>query len=382
MGSWANTLFVKADDARTVVAEIETLLLERGYKPGAAPAKSQVGAGWMARQDQELVADFFAQGAPGGTQAGAAVKRSNVDSGFKQDDFDDEFDEDLDVGGFDEDGDPDDGRFGVYGDFPSAEPEAHNVCIFEPRAGWVGVMDSSLEGNLELTRELSARLSADTMLVLVNDSDSWNYLMYRDGVEFDEFDSANGAMDDDGDEPTGEWLEAMENQDDDKLHELLMSKAPQNIKFPHPDIGLSFQLGALGAKIASGQATFWERLKYRWLSLKFLFKLLTGGFSAQKMDFGFDVPHTPMDDDTLARHLERIKAFFPNASENELRELLPKCRFPSEDPLRKFLAIVGLPWFYAYLSYDYLSEHSERELASHGIVQVAELRFNPPGAAA
>ena len=61
---------------------------------------------------------------------------------------------------------------------------------------------------------------------------------------------------------------------------------------------------------------------------------------------------------------------------------MPKCRFPSEDLLRKFLAIVGLPWFYAYLSYDYLSEHSERELAKHDIVQVIELRFDPPGEAA
>ncbi len=89
-----------------------------------------------------------------------------------------------------------------------------------------------------------------------------------------------------------------------------------------------------------------------------------------------------MDDDTLARHIERIKAFFPNADETKLRELLPQCRFPSEDLLRKFLAIVGLPWFYAYLSYDYLAEHSEHELAGHDIVQATELRFDPPGTAA
>jgi hypothetical protein len=206
--------------------------------------------------------------------------------------------------------------------------------------------------------------------------------MHRNGVPFDEFDSAGGDFDDDGAEPTGEWLAAMENEDEEKLHELLMSKAPKNVKFPSPDIGIPFQIATLGAKIATGQATFWERLKYRWLSLKFLFKLLTGGFSEEKMDFGFDIPHTEINDEDLDKHIERTKAFFPNASDEELRKLLPKCRFPSEDLLRKYLAIVGLPWFYAYLSYSYLSEHSEQELKSHGIVPATELRFDPPGAAA
>ena len=195
----------------------------------------------------------------------------------------------------------------------------------------MAVMDSSLEGNIELARELSAELKTDTMLVMVNDSDSWYYWLHRNGQSFDEFDSAGGAFDDDAGEPTGEWLKAIEEEDEDKLHELLMANAPQNIKFPHPNIGLPFQMAVLGAKIASGEASFWERLKYRWLSFKFLFKLLTGGFREEKMDYGFDIPHTPLDDDALARHIERIKAFFPKASEKELRELLPKCRFPSED---------------------------------------------------
>jgi hypothetical protein len=407
MGSWANTLFVKADNAEAVAKEIETTLLARGYKLNTAPAKSQVGPGWMARQDEELVAEYFGkrdgasdEGSDAGQfrsgRGGAGVLRrgessfdddaefdageAEFDADDLDDDFDDEFDEDLDVDAYADDEDDGGGSIG-FGGF--GDDEGRAICIFEPRAGWVGVMDSSLEGNIDLARELSARLKTDTMLVLVNDSDSWYYWMHRNGAEFDEFDSAGGDFDDDAAEPTGEWLEAIESQDEDKLHELLMSKAPQNVKFPSADIGLPFQLANLGAKIATGQATFWERLKYRWLSIKFLFKLLTGGFSEEKMDFGFDIPHAEMDDETLGQHIQRIKTFFPAVKEEqELRELLPKCRFPSEDLLRKYLAIVGLPWFYAYLSYAYLSEHSEQELASHGIVQATELRFDPPGAAA
>jgi hypothetical protein len=404
MGSWSNSLHVKCDDARAVARSIEQLLLARGYTLSTAPVKSQVGQGWMARQDEALVAEYFGKQGAGKTDNGAATSAAGFgtngdgdakgpwlggkeikagrfdDDGFYSDDFDDEFDEDLDVDEFDDD--DDDGfepvRFRAFG----GEPEARAVSIFEPRAGWVAVMDSSLEGNVELAQQLSAHLSTDTMLVLVNDSDSWYYSLHRNGLAFDEFDSSGGEFDEDGAEPTGEWLEAMENEDEEKLHELLMSKAPQNIKFPDPSIGLPFQLAILGAKIQTGQATFWERLKYRWLSLKFLWKLLTGRFTPEAMDYGFDIPHPEMDDDTIRRHIERIKALFPNANEKELRELLPKCRFPSEDLLRQFLQIVGLPSFYAYLCYTYLEEHSERELASHGIVQATELHFDPPGGAA
>lgn len=399
MGSWANTLFVKSEDVAAVATQIESLILARGFKLAAAPAKSQIGPDWTARDD-ETFAQYLSQHGDDTADASKSRPRrgglagllggrdrsfgANGDTDettfgaadFDEDEFDDEFDEDLDL----DNDDGDDGEF-AFGKFDD-EDEGRAVVIFEPRAGWVGVMDSSLEGNIELASELSARLKTDTILVMVNDSDSWNYWMHRKGAEFDEFDSANGDMDDDGAEPTGEWLAAIENEDEDKLHELLMAGAPQNIKFPSPDIGIPFQVAMLGAKIASGQATFWERLKYRWLTLKFLFKLVTGGFSEEKMDFGYDIPHTEMDDEDLNKHIQRIKEFFPDASEEELRKLLPKCRFPSEDLLRKYLAIVGLPWFYAYLSYAYLSEHSEQELASHGIVQATELRFDPPGAAA
>jgi hypothetical protein len=406
MGSWANTLFVKSDDAAAVATGIESLLLARGFKLSTTPAKSQIGPGWMARQDEALVAEVFGQrdsanGATddagqsrsgrGAVAGGRRVSSSFADNGnghqtpfgagdFDEDEFDDEFDEDLNIDDFDDDDDFD-GGFAVHGEFGD-EDEGRAVAVFKPSAGWVGVMDSALEGNIELASELSLRLATDTMLVMVNDSDSWYYWLHRNGVSFDEFDSAHGDFDDDGAEPTGEWLAAIENEDEDKLHELLMSKAPQNIKLPSADLGIPFQLATLGAKIATGQATFWERLKYRWLSIKFLFKVLTGGFSEEKMDFGYDIPHTEMDDEDLDKHIERTKAFFPKANEGDLRKLLPKCRFPSEDLLRKYLAIVGLPWFYAYLSYSYLSEHSEQELASHGIVQARELRFDPPGAAA
>ena len=141
---------------------------------------------------------------------------------------------------------------GVYGEFDDGEPEGRNVCIFEPREGWVAVMDSSLEGNIELARELSAELNTDTMLVMVNDSDSWYYWLHRNGQSFDEFDSAGGAFDDDADEPTGEWLEAMENEDEDKLHELLMAKCAAEHQVPSPEYRPAVSNGGFGGQSSSG----------------------------------------------------------------------------------------------------------------------------------
>jgi hypothetical protein len=248
MGSWANSLHVRAEDARTVVAAIEELFLARGYKLSEAPVKSRVAPGEMSRQDEALVAEITGQRTSRGGKPSANGEHTRdrfggngFDGDFGEGDFDDEFDEDFDVEGLeDDDADFEDGRFGVYGEFDDGEPEGRTVCIFEPRAGWIGVMDNSLEGNIELARELSAQLNTDTMLVMVNDSDSWYYWLHRNGVSFDEFDSAGGALDGDADEPTGEWLEAIENEDEDKLHELLMANAPQNIKFPHADVGRHF----------------------------------------------------------------------------------------------------------------------------------------------
>ena len=234
----------------------------------------------MARQDEALVAEYFGEEgiagwkqatgggkssgparSPGrfagddrpfsvnGDRAGKGFGGRDLDGDFGESDFDDEFDADFDVEGMDEDDDDfDAGPLGVYGDFDNGEPDGRNVCVFEPREGWVAVMDSSLEGNIELARELSAELKTDTMLVMVNDSDSWYYWLHRNGQSFDEFDSAGGAFDDDAGEPTGEWLKAIEEEDEDKLHELLMAKCAAEHQVPSPEYRPAVSNGGFGGE--------------------------------------------------------------------------------------------------------------------------------------
>ncbi|MGZ7274476.1 hypothetical protein ACXWPL_09590, partial [Streptococcus pyogenes] len=71
------------------------------------------------------------------------------------------------------------------------------LSIFKPVAGWVGILDNDLGGAATLARELSRVLQTDTLLVCVNDSDSWAYSFHRHGEQADEFDSS-------GEEPGAE----------------------------------------------------------------------------------------------------------------------------------------------------------------------------------
>jgi hypothetical protein len=136
------------------------------------------------------------------------------------------------------------------------------------------------------------------------------------------------------------------------------------------------ELAALRAQIKSGKSTWWQRMRCRWLWLKFLVKLATGRYRPHGMGMGFDIPRkTPLDAASLDDHLARIKQFFPRMVEAELRRLLPVSRFPAEDLLADFLRFVGLPKLYAYLSYDYLEDFGTRELRADGIRLAHELRF-------
>ena len=111
----------------------------------------------------------------------------------------------------------------------------------------------------------------------------------------------------------------------------------------------------------------------------FRFQVLAGWLGWRPMELGFDMPRvTPLDRETLDRHVARLREVFPEADADALRRLLPLNRFPAEELLGDFFDLVGLPRLYAYLSSTYIEEHAEDELADEGIVGAAELHFLPP----
>lgn len=331
MGSWANSLQVRHRDARVVAEAIRAVLTDEGYLPDASPPRA-------AAVPVTLRAEW-----PGGHSTA--------------------------VGDFPADSGP------VYGD-PDGPRE---VCVYQPVQGWVGVLDS---GDVtRLAPALAGRLDTEAILVLVNDSDSWVYELYRGGVRIDAFDSS-GEDDDDG-APSPELRAAAERGDQREVERLaerdLLAHAPQGPVVLHDGTALRPpELALLGQRVRAGHATFRERWRYWWLTARFLFRLLTGRLRPDRLPFGFDIPRaTPLDDAALQRHLAHLLAVFPQASEVTLRRLLPQSRFPAEDLLADFLATVGLPPLYAQLSHGYLEDFTDGELADAGIRLASTLRFLP-----
>lgn len=342
MGSWANSLHVKHQDAEIVKNAIRLLLLGQSYREQSVATPRLLSVAHVAEQDLPM-------------EPAAPMYAADL-SDWEEDDDDDLEDEDASV-------------------FVPTElaPEQRGICVFRARHGWVGVLDS---GNIfELAELLSAQLRTDALTVMVDDSDAWTYQLHRSGLPFDSFNSSGATDEDDALSP--EMMAAMANEDEAAILREMLKRAPQGpIHMPDGSALLPPELALLGERIKSGNASFWQRCRYWWLLGKFLFRLVTGRWQAHPIDMGFDIPRTtPLDAAALARLVERVQAVFPHTGQKALRELLPLNRFPSEELLRNFLAIVDLPSFYAYLNYDYLEEHTLEELSDEGIVWAGEMRF-------
>ena len=325
MGSWANSLHVRHADPQAVADAIRAIVLSGEYQLSTAPSRTAAvnEAADPDRDDEEIDAD------------------------------------DLEA-------------FGA--------PEPRNIAVYRPVNGWVGVLDS---GEVhDLAAELSARLHTDALLVMVNDSDGWVYGLYRDGEEHDNF-SSLGDEEHDGD-VSPELQAAMDRGDEAEVERLMMREVMAHmptgpVTMPFAVAGMPPAMARIRGRMLTGQAWFWERWYYRWLWLRFMFQVITGRWQpGEPEEMGFDVPRsTPLDPAALTRHVERLREFFPAADEAALRRLLPRSRFPAEHLLADFLDIVGLPRRYADLSYSYLPDFSERELAVEGVVRVATLHFDP-----
>lgn len=326
MGSWANSIHVKHADHGAVGNAVREAF--------AGPLK--------ARQTQLQVATV---GAGGHDDDG-------LDSELNEDDFDAE-------------------------DFNGEDSGPRKVRILKPINGWTGVLDSEAMVP-DLAQELSRELATDALWVGVNDSDGWMFQLYRCGKLLDEFDSLGESEDDDA-AFEAKMREAEASNDpkavEKAVQEMFEKHAPKGpIVMPDGLSMLPHGLVHLGTKVDAGTATFWERIKYRWIGLSFLFRVVTGRFKPDDAAFGFDIPRgKELSPDEVNRLVANVRLIFPEGDEKQLRELLPQSRFPAEGLLGDFLAIIGLPRTYQHLSYEYIGEFSKRELKAEGIVEVAHI---------
>jgi hypothetical protein len=339
MGSWANSVHVRADNPAAVIDTIRAILLESGHRLHTG------------------------QGAPVGA-ASILPFQDTVEEDLTDDHDEDDWEDTRDR-------------------FAGRRENVRSIRVNRPCQGWIGILDS--EAFSGLGEQLSARLKTDALSVLVNDSDAWYYELRRRGQPFDEFDSSGEDPDGEGEGAFSPELQAAIARGDEATVERLMERelmahVPTGpIWFPFGGIAPPPELTLLRQRIADGRGGFRDRLRCFWLSVRYRFQVFMALLGWRPMQLGFDIPRvTPLDSATLDRHVARLRDFFPAVDVRALRRLLQLNRFPAEDLLADFFGIIGLPRLYAYLSYNYLEDHGEDELAEEGIVQAAELHFLTP----
>jgi hypothetical protein len=349
MGSWANSIHVRHNNPAVVADAVRAIFLGQGYKAGEA----QTVRAAVAEADDALPERL--------PQPEHVAPEYDFDSDEDQEAFE------RDLEGYDENA--------PYGGEAMVEDSGpRRVSIYRPRGGWIGILDSVSFGDLGSI--LSARLQTDALDVYVNDSDAWGYVLHRKGKKHDAFDTSGDPTGEGEEENNAELLAAIERGDEREVERIMFANAPQGpIVFHDGRMAPPPEMGMLRVRMKEGKATLGDRFRYAWLWIKFQFRKL---FSfVWPPAFGFDVPQVkPLDAATLDEHIAKLRGVFPEASEAALRTLLPQSRFPAEGLLAEFLQIIGLPARYSDLSFDYVSDFGEDELAADGIVHELTLSFS------
>lgn len=226
--------------------------------------------------------------------------------------------------------------------------------------GWVGVLDSNVMEFSSLAAELSRRLETQAVLFMVNDSDSWHYVLYRHGIQVDEFDSSGGAAgeyewgDDSPDIipmfPTGGFEEQIQEMQQQLAHEM-------------PD-----EIRDIQERINQGTVTPEELTRFgQWIEEQ----------SQQMMDQVIPLSARPSPPkETLAPHVQKLRSILPpDVDDHQVLDLLGKQAVFAEETLAEFLQLVGIAPVFANLSYAYAQEYTMDDLASEGVKMVAHLCF-------
>jgi hypothetical protein len=258
--------------------------------------------------------------------------------------------------------------------------------VSEAREGWVSVLDSDLMQSLSLAAALSGELESEAIQVMVNDSDSWHYQLYRAGEHVDEFDSSGGEGFAD-DDRAARLLGAMGGGGIEDLQAILERARQWQEQMQQtmpPEIREILQ------RLVTGRATPEESLKYsQWMSaegprLMENAKDFFAGFSKDSLSGfspGLDAHlGRPADrDDVLTHlqpHLEQLRPLLKSGVTDEqvLKALGAQAIF-AEDLLEGFLPLLGIHFFYAYLSYRYLGDCSPPDQEPDAIRMAEHLKF-------
>ena len=337
MGSWANSVHVRTDDADAVTDAVRTMLTDLGCRPS----------------DEAPVGD----------------------------------------------------------DLLASASSLRAIRVSEPHQGWVSLLDSDLALGSELALEVSERLSTHALSVLVDDSDSWHYMLFASGDLIDEFDSMGEVDYDDllDDDLPEDLLSSMAGPEMAELQQQFAERAEdfqQRIQDSMPP-----EIREMAARWESGQAPTPEEMQRygEWLNrdmpdlmaemqemIAQLMPMLADQAEAappprlmddEEADAGDEQELSEeerawlrLDQLDLAEHAEALGPLFAEGvGSARLAVALRAQSVFAEDDLRAFLPLLGIAPVWADLSYRYFEEFTPDELADEGVRIAAHLTFERGG---
>lgn len=250
-------------------------------------------------------------------------------------------------------------------------PTLRGLRVSEAHEGWVGLLDSDLIHASSLAEDLSRRLETCAIQFMVNDSDSWHYLLWRHGRQVDEFDSSGGLT---GSPEMDEQLAGMA----DMISGGGLADFEERLREAEQEMwrNLPPEIREIQQRIQEGTATPEDMHAFgEWYQqmagdlMGNLNEMLPG-----VQPFG---ERQPLSETELRAHAEKLRPVLPPAASPErLLEALGRQAVFAEETLEQFLQVVGIQPLFAYLSYPYLSEYTDSELLGGEVRLVADLRFS------
>ncbi len=258
------------------------------------------------------------------------------------------------------------------------------IHLSQPRQGWVAILENDPLSSVALATEISRRLRTYAIQFFVNDSDSWHYQLFHDGQQIDAFDSSDGEE--------GEWdqeeldesaLGALASGSLAGIEQAMRGKAQEFETLLTAEMPADVR--AIHGKMRTGQATQEEMQAYlQWMSAEMPKHLAAMQRLVAEAMQGLGLGGAPRkggatlaeEERELQPHVERLRPLLlPDVSPDSLLELLGRQAVFAEETLAEFLPLVGIAPVYAHLSYRYLEDFSESELASQSVQMAEHLRF-------
>lgn len=268
---------------------------------------------------------------------------------------------------------------GLWAGTPSPIRAIHVSSAHE---GWVSLLDNEAMSSLNLPAVLSDRLQTHAINFFVNDSDSWHYQLFLAGQKVDEFDSVpddEEDFDEDDEEPdnVAELGASMNVADAQRMiQERALQWQQQLLQQMPPHLRELQQKWRTTGRIAPEEMQEYnEWMRSKMPNILDQVKELRGMISSQRASQAAQ----RIDSSRLQGHLELLRPLLQgNVKDSRVLGILSEKDTFAENTLDKFLALLGIASYYAYLNYAYLEESTTEDLSRKSIHLVEHLRFKRP----